>query len=32
MIRLGSGGLHAVMEPNTVYAKGIQSIVDLIQK
>jgi MinD-like ATPase involved in chromosome partitioning or flagellar assembly len=32
MIRLGSGGLHAVMEPGTVYAKGIQSIVDLIQK
>jgi MinD-like ATPase involved in chromosome partitioning or flagellar assembly len=32
MIRLGSGGLHAVLEPNTAYAKGIQSIVDLIQK
>lgn len=32
MIRLGSGGLHAVMEPNTAYAKGIQAIVELIEK
>lgn len=32
MIRLGSGGLHAVLEPNTAYAKGIQAIVDLIEK
>ena len=32
MVRLGSGGLFAMMEPDSAYAKGIQAVVDLIEK
>jgi MinD-like ATPase involved in chromosome partitioning or flagellar assembly len=32
LIRLGSGGLFAMLEPNSAYAKGIQAIADLIEK
>ena len=31
LIRLGSGGLFAVMEPNSAYAKGIAAVVELIE-
>jgi MinD-like ATPase involved in chromosome partitioning or flagellar assembly len=31
MVRLGSSGLYAVMEPNSAFAKGINTIVDLIE-
>jgi MinD-like ATPase involved in chromosome partitioning or flagellar assembly len=32
MIRLGSGGLYSIIEPQSAYAKGIHAIVDMIQK
>lgn len=32
MVRLGSGGLYAMMQPDSAYAKGIQTIVDLIER
>jgi MinD-like ATPase involved in chromosome partitioning or flagellar assembly len=31
MIRLGSGGLFAVIDPNSAYAKGIAAVVELIE-
>ena len=32
MIRLGSGGLFAILEPDSSYAKGINAIADLIEQ
>jgi MinD-like ATPase involved in chromosome partitioning or flagellar assembly len=31
MVRLGSGGLYAMIEPESAYAKGIRAVVDLIE-
>jgi MinD-like ATPase involved in chromosome partitioning or flagellar assembly len=31
MVRLGSGGLFSLLEPDSAYARGIRSIVDMMQ-